>query len=75
MLTNVTHIAGGDQTASQVLLDGTESPVVPSLKAMRNVPQVQTQQNMKSTPDYGGGTGGPPDKDLSMYSQSEVKTI
>ena len=23
--------------------------------------------------DVGGGTGGPPDKDLSMYSQSEVK--
>lgn len=30
-----------------------------------------TQQN-KSAAVLGGGTGGPPDKDMSMYSQSDL---
>jgi len=32
-----------------------------------------TQQNKSAAVFVGGGTGGPPDKDMSMYSQSDLQ--
>ena len=61
-----------DQTASQVLLDAAESAAAaPRLGANRNH-QNHSLPIQKATSILGGGTGGPPEKDASMCSQSEL---